>query len=96
MNITDNRLLADTVNTSSLLGVGAAVVFFAAVVRNHQAVKFSGEVIGELAKVHWPSRDEALRATTTVVFATLFMAALIGVYDFVWKNVADVFLFTEG
>jgi preprotein translocase SecE subunit len=46
--------------------------------------------------VTWPSREETVRASTTVVLTTLFMASLLAVYDFTWKNLADLFLFTEG
>jgi preprotein translocase SecE subunit len=87
--------LGDSIQTSGLVGlVGAAVTFFA-LLRNRDAVTFVGEVVGELAKVTWPSREEAVRATSTVIFTTLFMAVVIGVFDLVWKNVAEYFLFGQ-
>lgn len=93
--LADNRL-AGLVATTTVVGLlGGAGTFFA-LLRNRQAVKFTGEVISELAKTTWPSRDETVQATTTVIFTTLFVAALLGVYDLIWKNLADVFLFTSG
>ena len=83
------------VNTSSLLAVLGAVVTFGGLVRNRDAVKFTSEVVNEVSLVTWPTKDETVRASTTVVFTTLFVAALVGVYDLLWKNVADIFLFTE-
>jgi hypothetical protein len=37
-----------------------------------------------------------MSATTTVIATTLFVAALLAFYDLIWKNVADLVLFTEG
>ncbi len=82
-------------STSSLLGLVVGVVTFVAFIRNVEAVKFWGETVAELSKVTWPTKDETVRASTTVVLTTLFVAGLVGAYDFLWKNVADIFLFTE-
>ncbi|TNE88652.1 MAG: preprotein translocase subunit SecE [Deltaproteobacteria bacterium] len=64
--------------------------------RNEQAVAFTDEVVEELTKVTWPTRDETVRASTTVVVATLFTAAVLGGYDYLWKQVADLVLFNAG
>lgn len=87
--------LGGAVQTSGLVGFVGALVAFFALLRNRDAVAFVGEVVGELAKVTWPTRDEAVRATSIVIFTTLFMAVVIGVFDFVWKNVAEYFLFGQ-
>ena len=94
-SITDNRVLG-LVTYSTLLGLAGGALTFFALLRNATAVQFADEVIGELDKVTWPTREETIKATTTVVYTTLFVASLLGAYDFLWKNVADVFLFTEG
>lgn len=95
-SVTDDRLLGGLTSTSTLAGVvGGGLGFFFAI-RNAVWVKYSDEVIGELRKVTWPSREETVRATTTVVLTTIFVAALLGLYDLLWKNVADLFLFTDG
>ena len=80
----DQRLGPVTSTTAIALVLGA-VTFFG-LLRNKKAVTFSDEVIDELSKVTWPSKDETLRATTTVVVTTLLVAALLGVYDFLWAN----------
>jgi preprotein translocase SecE subunit len=94
-SITDERIFG-LVATSTLIAVGSGAATFMALLRNTEAVKFTGEVIGELAKVTWPSREETVRATTTVICTTLFVAGLLFVYDQIWKSVADAFLFTQG
>lgn len=91
----DNMLIG-LLPTSAALGIVVGLVSFFAVLRHRPSVKFTDEVISELAKVTWPTREETVKATTTVVFTTLFVAALLGLYDLVWKNVADLVLFTEG
>ena len=91
-----DRRLAGLVTTSALLAVVIGFGTFFALLRNKEAVKFTDEVVGELRKVTWPTRDETVRATTTVIFTTIFVASLLGLYDLIWKNVADIFLFTEG
>jgi preprotein translocase SecE subunit len=84
------------VSTSTLVALLAGFGCFFALIRNSAALRFTDEVIGELWKVTWPTRDEALQATTTVIFTAVFVAAIVGVYDLVWKKMADFFLFTQG
>jgi preprotein translocase subunit SecE len=92
--IPDNRL-AGVMSTSTAIAVSAGFASLVALVRSRRAMTFAGEVVGELLRVTWPSRDEAVRASTTVVLTTLFTATLLAVYDFTWKNLADLILFTE-
>lgn len=91
----DSRVLG-LFSLSALVGVVSGLGTFLGLLRSQRSIRFTDEVIGELAKVTWPSREETIRATTTVVFTTLFVALLLGLYDLVWKNVADLVLFTEG
>jgi preprotein translocase subunit SecE len=90
----DNRLLG-VVSTSAALSVGLGGLSFVALLRNRTALTFTGEVVTELLRVTWPSREEAARAATTVVLTALFVAALLAVFDFTWKNLADLILFTD-
>lgn len=93
--VADTRI-AGVFATSTLVGLVAGAATLFALLRNRDAVRFTDEVVGELARVTWPTREETLRATTTVVVTTLLVAALLGVYDLVWKNLADLILFNEG
>ncbi len=93
LQVPDMRLAF--MSTTSLISVAAAVLAFVALIRNRQAVSFVDEVVDELWKVTWPTREETVKASTTVVFTTLFTAALLGGYDLIWKNLADVFLFGQ-
>lgn len=90
----DNRI-AGLLDTSSTVAVLGSALTFGILIRSRRALEFTGEVVGELLRVTWPSREEALRASTTVVLTTLFTAGVLAVYDFTWKNLADLVLFTE-
>ena len=90
----DNRI-AGLVSTSTVLAVVSAFGTFFFLVRNADAMKFTTEVVNEVSQVTWPTKDETVRASTTVVFTTFFVAGLLSVYDFIWANVANIFLFTE-
>jgi preprotein translocase SecE subunit len=92
--IADNQL-GGVVSTSTAISLFTGAVSLVALARSRRAMSFSSEVVGELLRVHWPTRDEAVRASTTVVLTTVFTAALLAVYDFTWKNLADLILFTE-
>lgn len=91
----DSRILG-VLNTSSAVALLSGAITFVALVRNKKALNFTDEVVGEVVRVTWPSREETVRASTTVVLTTLFTAGLLAIYDLVWKNLADLVLFTEG
>ena len=77
----DNRLFG-LVNSSTALAVLGGALTFGILIRTKAAVQFSSEVVGQLLQVTWPSREETVRAATTVVVTTLFTAGLLAVYDF--------------
>lgn len=91
-----DNLLLGLMSTSSALGVGGFFLSGLILMRSKPALLFTDEVVNELMQVTWPTRDETLRASTTVVLTTFFTAAVLAAYDFIWKNLADFFLFTEG
>lgn len=84
-------------NTPVTLGMVVALVGGAAVfgymTRVERVMTFTHEVIGELARVTWPTRDEVVKASVTVVGTTAFTAALLAGFDYLWKNVADYVFF---
>ena len=91
--IPDNRLLG-LVATSTALSLGVGAVAFFVSIRNRKWVSFVDETVDETLKVRWPRREEAIRGSTTVVMTTLFTALVLATYDILWKNLADLVLFT--
>ena len=51
-----------------------------------------GEVIGELTKVTWPSRQVAGRLTLLVVAVAIAMGILLGLWDFGFAGMVERFL----
>jgi len=56
----------------------------ASVKKDNFLVKYFKETRAELRKVSWPSRQEALNLTLIVVGFTVFMAALLGIIDYLF------------
>ncbi len=83
--LADTRLVGPFTSSNAVsILTGAAVL--GGLLRSRAAVSFVDEVVDELHKVTWPSKDETVKASTTVVFTAVFTACLIGLYDFVWSN----------
>jgi len=47
-------------------------------------IKYFKDTRAELRKVSWPTRQEALNLTLIVVAFTIFMAALLGIIDYIF------------
>jgi len=43
---------------------------------------FFGEVIGELRKAHWPTRQEALRLSVLVLIVCVIVGGILGALDY--------------
>ena len=48
------------------------------------------ETAGELRKVYWPSREEALSLTRIVLIVTVILAAVLGVFDFIFARLVGL------
>jgi preprotein translocase subunit SecE len=56
----------------------------ASVKKDNFLVRYLKETRAELKKVSWPTRQEALNLTLIVVGFTIFMAALLGLIDYIF------------
>ncbi|MDD2521914.1 MAG: preprotein translocase subunit SecE [Anaerolineaceae bacterium] len=48
------------------------------------------QTTGELRKVTWPTREEALALTRIVLIVTVIMSAILGVLDFVFARLVGL------
>ena len=48
--------------------------------------KFIAETIGELRKVSWPTRKEAIRLTEIVIIVIIVMAIILGGLDYIYSK----------
>jgi preprotein translocase subunit SecE len=58
-----------------------------------QRFSFIGEIISELRKVVWPTRQEATYLTTIVIVVTVVVAIILWVIDVGFSEVMNVILF---
>ena len=56
----------------------------ASVKKDNFIVRYFKETRAEIRKVSWPTRQEALNLTLIVVAFTIFMAALLGIIDYIF------------
>ncbi len=54
--------------------------------------KYFGETIGELRKVHWPTREEALFLTRIVVVVVTIMSLTLGLLDYIYSQMISLIL----
>ena len=66
------------------LGTGAA--------RRALSFKLFGEVVSELRRVTWPSREETMRLTLMVLAVSAAIGAFLGLVDIGFVQIFDVVL----
>ena len=54
--------------------------------------RYIKETIGELKKVNWPTRQEAINLTIIVLIVTFAMSAILGVLDLIFARVFALIL----
>ena len=68
-------------------GISLAAVVFCL---KHEAIRtLATEVVDELSKVVWPTREETGQATVVVVITVLICSVFLGVFDAVWMWLTD-------
>jgi preprotein translocase subunit SecE len=50
--------------------------------RRFRPIEFIKEVIAELRKAVWPTREETIRLTWVVLVIGAFVGSILGLYDF--------------
>lgn len=77
----------DTIVTITAVAVGLAGTFLA--YRNDRIRDFATEVVTELSKVTWPTREETWYSTLVVISASVIAAVYTGVFDAIWSALTD-------
>jgi preprotein translocase subunit SecE len=57
--------------------------------KHQRTFALANEVVDELAKVTWPSRQETGNATVVVVVTVLLCSAYLGLFDFLWLTLTN-------
>ena len=62
------------------------------VARRAFSVRAIGEVVGELRRVTWPTREETLRLTLMVIAVSAAIGAFLGVVDLGFSRLMGIIL----
>ena len=71
---------------SAVIGLGGAVALY----KNERVHSLVTDVVTELAKVTWPTRQETYVSTIVVIVTSLLAAGIVGAFDFVWSFFTDL------
>jgi preprotein translocase SecE subunit len=77
---------------TTLLGYGVGAIAVLGTLRNPRGRAWADEVVDELTRVAWPSREETGHATWVVIMAVLVCSAYLGVFDALWLSMTDLIL----
>ncbi len=56
-------------------------------------IQFMGEVVSELKKVTWPTRQETVRLTLLVIAVSTAIGIVLGLLDFLFTKLLNLILF---
>ena len=71
---------------AAVLAAGTALFTY----KNPTVSRLANEVVGELAKVSWPTRDEVQVATIVVIVTSLVASIIVGSFDAAWSAITDL------
>jgi preprotein translocase SecE subunit len=74
------------------LPIVLAVACFLILIRHARVNLVLEEVVSELKKVTWPSRDEVVRSTTVVLVCITFASLVLAAFDLIWGKVIGYLL----
>lgn len=78
----------DSIVTAIAVAVGLAGTFLA--YQNDRVRDFATEVVTELSKVTWPTREETWYSTLVVLTASFIAAVYTGMFDAIWSAITDL------
>lgn len=93
LDVGDPRVFGLQATVWGTLFIG--LVTFVVLNRHPKVVSFCDASITALREVVWPDKEETIRFTNIVIAVTLFIALALGLYDYLWAEITQLFLFTE-
>ncbi len=72
--------------TAALIGIVGAFALY----RHPRIYEWAHEVVSELSKVTWPTRDETYHSTIVVIVTSVIAALYTGIFDAVWSAFTDL------
>jgi preprotein translocase SecE subunit len=68
-----------------LAGLCAVIAY-----RHATVNRVANEVVGELAKVSWPTREEVQVSTLVVIVTSIIASVIVGSFDAAWSAITDL------
>jgi preprotein translocase SecE subunit len=78
---------------TAVVSAGAAIasaVTTLVLYRNERINRITHDVLGELMKVTWPTRQETQVSTIVVIVASIIASVVVGVLDAAWSQLTDL------
>ena len=94
-NLSDPEILPGVANATSVISIILSIAIFIALMRMPSVISYTDEVIAELRKVVWPTKDETFRNAFIVIGTVVVLSLILGAYDYVWGAVTKVFLYSD-
>lgn len=69
-----------------------AGTLFLVLTRHRKVNEVLEEVVAELRKVTWPSRDDVVKSTTVVMICIMIASGLIATFDVIWGRLIGALL----
>jgi preprotein translocase SecE subunit len=85
----DAPLLSRELTTTVVLAYAVSTAAAVYSIKHKPTYQLAYEVVEELTKVTWPSREETGNATVVVIVTVVICAAFLGVFDAVWLWLTD-------
>lgn len=89
-NINDINILGPQFKLSTLIGLLITLGALIFCVKSPTIMTLSDEIIIELRKVSWPTKQETYYSTLVVIVTVLIMAVILGIFDAVWLKVTNL------
>ncbi len=88
------RRYAAVTTLRELLPVILGAILFGFLFRNPKVNTVMDEVVSELKKVTWPTRDDVVKSTTVVIICIAIASFILAGFDLIWGKVITYLLHT--
>jgi preprotein translocase SecE subunit len=85
----DMPIVARELTLTHVLGYALALGSAVFVMKHGPTFQLANEVVDELSKVTWPTREETGNATVVVIVTVILCSAYLGVFDAVWLSLTN-------
>ena len=85
----DPPILSRELSLTTLIAYALAAAAAVFALKHPPTYQLANEVVDELAKVTWPSREETGNATVVVIMTVVICSVYLGVFDFLWLWLTD-------